>query len=55
MGDALACVLFNVALAKVIQHSGIETTGTIFYKSVQLLALIGLDWIGFSILDSGGS
>jgi hypothetical protein len=34
MGDALACVLFNVALAKVIQHSGIQTTGTIFYKSV---------------------
>jgi sorting nexin-29 len=37
-GDALACLLFNVALEKVVRDSGIQTRGTIFYKLVQLLA-----------------
>jgi len=37
-GDALACLLFNIALEKVIQDSGIQTRGTIFFKSVQILA-----------------
>jgi sorting nexin-29 len=37
-GDALACLLFNLALEKVVRDSGINTNGTIFYKSVQLLA-----------------
>jgi sorting nexin-29 len=37
-GDALACVLFNIALEKVIRDSGIQMRGTIIYRSVQLLA-----------------
>ena len=36
-GDSLACLLFNLALEKV-RNAGIQTSGTIFYKSVQLLA-----------------
>jgi hypothetical protein len=37
-GDALACLLFNVALEKVNRDSIINLTGNIFYKSVQILA-----------------
>jgi sorting nexin-29 len=37
-GDALACLLFNKALEKVIRDSGIQTRGTIFFKTVQILA-----------------
>jgi sorting nexin-29 len=37
-GDALACLLFNIALEKTVRDSDIQTNGTIFYKSVQLLA-----------------
>jgi sorting nexin-29 len=37
-GDALACLLFNIALEKEIQDSGIQTRGTIFFKTTQLLA-----------------
>jgi len=37
-GDALACLLFNIALEKVIRDSGIKTRGTIFFKTVQILA-----------------
>jgi hypothetical protein len=37
-GDSLACLLFNLALEKVVRTAGIQTNGTIFYKSVQLLA-----------------
>jgi hypothetical protein len=36
-GDALACLLFNIMLEYVIR-SGIQTTGTIFYKLVQPMA-----------------
>jgi sorting nexin-29 len=36
-GDALACLLFNIALEKVIRDANIHTKGTIFYKSVQIL------------------
>ena len=31
-GDALACLLFNLALEKVIQNAGIEKRGTIYHK-----------------------
>ena len=34
----MAYLLFNLALGKVIRNAGIQTSGTIFYKSVQLLA-----------------
>jgi sorting nexin-29 len=38
LGDSLACLLFNIALEKVERYAGINTRGTIFYKSVQILA-----------------
>ena len=31
-------MLFNLALEKVVRNAGIQRSGTIFYKSVQLLA-----------------
>lgn len=37
-GDSLACLLFNIALEKVIRDSNINNRGTIFNKSIQLLA-----------------
>ena len=37
-GDSLACLLFNLALEKDVRNAGIQTSGTVFYKSVQFLA-----------------
>ncbi|XP_071039850.1 uncharacterized protein [Parasteatoda tepidariorum] len=37
-GDALACLLCNLALEKIIRDSGINTRGHIFHKSVQVFA-----------------
>jgi hypothetical protein len=37
-GDGLACLLFNIALEKIIRDANINTRGTIFFKSVQILA-----------------
>jgi len=37
-GHALACLLFNMALEKVIRDLGIQTRRTIFFKTVQILA-----------------
>jgi hypothetical protein len=37
-GDALACILFNTALEKIIHEANINQHGNIFYKSVQVLA-----------------
>ena len=36
--DSLACLLFNLALEKVVRNAGIQTSRTTFYKSFQLLA-----------------
>jgi sorting nexin-29 len=36
--DSLKCLLFNLTLEKVVRNAGMQTNGTIFYKSVQLLA-----------------
>ena len=36
-GDGLSCLLFNVGLEGVVRKAGIDTSGTILYKSVQLL------------------
>jgi sorting nexin-29 len=36
-GDALACLLFNIALEKVITDAGIQTGGTRYYKLIRLL------------------
>ena len=33
--DSLASLLFNLALDKAIRNAGIQTSGTIFYKSFQ--------------------
>jgi sorting nexin-29 len=38
--DALACLLFNIALEKVIRDVNINTRGTIFYKSEQIFAYV---------------
>jgi hypothetical protein len=47
--DSLACLLFNIALEKVIRDSGIQTRGTIFCKSMQILAFADdIDIIGRS-------
>lgn len=35
-GDALACLLFNIALEKIIRNSSINTSGTIFNKNLQV-------------------
>ena len=35
--DALACILFNIALEKIIRDANINQRGNIFYKSVQIL------------------
>jgi len=37
-GDALACILFHIALEKTIRDANINQRGNIFYKSVQMLA-----------------
>jgi len=37
-GDELACLLFNIALEEVIRDAAVNIRGTIFYKSVQMLA-----------------
>ena len=37
-GDALSCLLFNVALEKVIRDANLQIRGTIFFKSTQILA-----------------
>ena len=37
------CLLFNIALEKVIRDSGIQTRGTIFFKTVQILAYADID------------
>jgi sorting nexin-29 len=51
-GDTLACLLFNIALDKMIRDLGIERRGTIYYKSVQVLAYANdLDIIGRSETD----
>jgi sorting nexin-29 len=51
-GDALACMLFNMALEKAIRDAGVQTTGHIFNKSVQLLAYADdIDIIARSLSD----
>jgi sorting nexin-29 len=37
-GDALACLLFNTTLENVVHESNIQTRGTIFSKTTQILA-----------------
>jgi sorting nexin-29 len=45
--DALACMLFNIALEKAVRDAGIGKRGTIYHTSVQVLAYAGdIDVIG---------
>ena len=37
-GDSLSCDRFNFLLESVLRKAGVHCNGTIFYKSVQLLA-----------------
>jgi hypothetical protein len=37
-GDALACLLLNTVLEKVVCESNMQTRGTIFSKTTQILA-----------------
>ncbi|GFV97434.1 hypothetical protein TNCV_2039431 [Trichonephila clavipes] len=37
-GDSISCQLFNIALEKAITDSGLNTSGTILQRTVQLLA-----------------
>jgi sorting nexin-29 len=39
-GDALECLLFNITLEYVIRRVGIQTRGTLFYRSVQHMAYV---------------
>jgi hypothetical protein len=47
-GDPLACHLFNISLEKVIRDAEVKTRGTIFNKSVQIMAYAD-DIIGCSL------
>ena len=48
--DGLACLLFILALERAIRDSRVETTGTIFYKSTQILAYADdIDIIGLRL------
>jgi hypothetical protein len=50
-GDALTCLLFNVALEKAIRDSRIDVDGIIYHKSVQILAYANdIDIIGSEAL-----
>jgi hypothetical protein len=40
-GDPLACLLFNISLENLIRDAEVETRGTIFNKSVQIMAYTG--------------
>jgi hypothetical protein len=37
-GDAFDCLLFNIALEKVIRDASLNTRGSVFYEPVQILA-----------------
>ncbi|GFW05999.1 putative endonuclease-reverse transcriptase [Trichonephila clavipes] len=37
-GDALACLLFNLALERVVRYSNINSRGNIFNKLIQVFA-----------------
>ena len=51
-GDSLSCDFFNLMLEKIIRASGVEIAGTIFYKSVMLLAYADdIDIIGINQRD----
>lgn len=51
-GDSLACFLFNLALEKAIRQLGVNSRGTILYKSTHLLVYADdIDIIARSVVD----
>jgi sorting nexin-29 len=44
-GEALSCMLFNIALEKAVREANLNTRGTILHKSVQILAYADYDVI----------
>ena len=49
-GDGLVCLLFNLALERAIRDSRVETAGTFFYKSIQILTYADdIDIIGLRL------
>ena len=51
-GDPLSCDLFNFLMESVLRKAGVHRNGTIFYKSVQLLAYADdIDIIGRTMRD----
>ena len=49
-GDALACLLFNLALEKAMRDAGIDSSRTVFNRLVQVLGYTNdLDKIGRSL------
>jgi sorting nexin-29 len=39
-GDALSCMIFNIALEKTVRVAGLDIRGTMLYKSVQIFAYV---------------
>ena len=51
-GDPLSCDLFNFLMESALRKAGVHGNGTIFYKSVQLLAYSDdIDIIGRTLRD----
>ena len=51
-GDPLSCTLFNLLMEGVLRKAGVHRSGTIFFKSVQLLAYADdIDIVGLSKRD----
>ena len=49
-GDGLSCALFNIALEVIVRRAAIDTKGTIFTKSVELLGFADdIDIIAWSL------
>ena len=55
-GDALSCDFFNIVLERIVQNSTVNTRGTIFQRSIQLLGYADdIDIIGRSKRDVSGA
>mgnify|MGYP003623714277 CR=1 FL=1 len=43
-GDSFPCILFHLALEKVVRDAGIQSRSTIFYRYMQLQVYDADDW-----------
>ena len=49
-GDGMSCLLFNIAVEKIIRDAELETKGTIYSKPIQILAYADdIDTVGRTI------